>query len=150
MANDTKVAIPGRVSVERVVNAIGFVGAQFIKDDVERKEFDTRPKTKTLGGISCPIIYCKNENFHEYGFITILYRGEYRQLFYHYDSRFILDPEEIGRNIESGYPEFNRDFTILSLGMDQNAIDLLTDVARYFDGYIREDDCAAEFYHRVN
>lgn len=78
-----------------------------------------------------------------------MYKGEYRQLFYHYDSRFILDPEEIGRNIESGYPEFNRDFTILSLGMDQNAIDLLTDVARYFDGYVREDDCAAEFYHKV-
>lgn len=149
MANDTKVAIPGRVSVERVINAIGFVGAQFIKDEVERKEFDTFPKTKTLGGVSCPIIYCGNENLHEYGFITVLFRGEYRQLFYSYDSRFILDPEEIERNIDNGYPEFNRDFTTLSLGMDQNAIDLLTEVARYFNGYIQEDDCASMFYHKV-
>lgn len=149
MANDTKVAIPGRVSVERVINAIGFIGAQFIKDEVELKEFDNRPKTKTLGGIPCPIIYCKNENLLEYGFITILFRGEYRQIFYHYDSRFILDPETIEQNIVNGYPEFNRDFTTLSLGMDQNAIDLLTEVARYFDGYIREDDCASMFYHKV-
>lgn len=149
MANDTKVAIPGRVSVERVINAIGFVGAQFIQQDVELKEFNHRPKTKTLGGIPCPIIYCGNENLHEYGFITVLFRGEYRQLFYHYDSRFILDPEEIERNIDNGYPEFNRDFTTLSLGMDQNAIDLLTEVVRYFDGYIQEDDCASMFYHKV-
>ena len=155
MANDTKVAIPGRVTVEKLIEGLNWLSRfpisenEVIKNDVELKDFNTRPKTKTLGGVPCPIIYCKNENLLEYGFITILYRGEYRQLFYHYDSRFILDPENIERNIDNGYPEFNRDFTTLSLGMDQNAIDLLTEVARYFDGYIDEDDCDNQYYHKV-
>lgn len=156
MANDTKVAIPGRVTVEKLIEGLNWLGRfpisenEVIKNDVELKEFNTRPKTKTLGGVPCPIIYCKNENLLEYGFITILFRGEYRQLFYYYDSRLILNPEEIERNIDNGYPEFNRDFTTLSLGMDSNAIALLTEVARYFGGYIREDDCASGFYHKVN
>ena len=155
MANDTKVVIPGRVTVEKLIEGLNWLSRfpisenEVIKNDVELKEFNTRPKTKTLGGVPCPIIYCNNENLHEYGFITVLFRGEYRQLFYHYDSRFILDPEEIERNINKGYPEFNRDFTTLSLGMDQNAIDLLTEVARYFNGYIDEDDCDSMFYHKV-
>ena len=84
MANNTKVAIPGRVTVEKLIEGLNWLSRfpisenEVIKNDVELKEFNTRPKTKTLGGVPCPIIYCKNENLLEYGFITILFRGEYR------------------------------------------------------------------------
>lgn len=155
MAIDTKVAIPGRVSVEKLIEGLNYISHfpvaenKVIKQEIELKEYNTRPKTKTIKGVPCPIIYCNNENFLEYGFITVLYRGEYRQIFYYYDSRFVLNPEEVERNIDKGYPEFNRDFTTLSLGMDRNAIDLFTELARYFGAYIDEDDCDEYFYHKV-
>ena len=89
MAIDTKVAIPGRVSVEKLIEGLNYISHfpvaenKVIKQEIELKEYNTRPKTKTIKGVPCPIIYCNNENFLEYGFITVLYRGEYRQIFYY-------------------------------------------------------------------
>lgn len=149
MANDTKAAFIGRVSVEDILNALNFLGVQVLNTDVEVKVPSTRPKTVTVNKLACPILYRNNENFSEYGFINIAFNNTTRNLFYHYTSSFVLDPEAIEVNLERGLPEFNQPMTTLSLSMDNDAIELLTALARYFGGYVDEDDCDANYYYKV-
>lgn len=149
MANDTKAAFLGRISVDEVLNALNFLGVPVLSNDVILKEPTARPKTTTVEGVSYLILYRNNENIRENGFIHIDLRGNVRSLFYHYDSRFILDPEVVDSNLNLGLPEFNQPITTLSLGMDSDAVALLTQVARYLGGYIDEDDCDASYYHKV-
>lgn len=149
MANDTKAAFIGHLSVVEVINALNSLGVTVLSSDVVLKEPTTKPKTTMVNGTSYPILYRNNENIRENGFIHLEFRGNIRSLFYHYDSHFILDPEEIELNLNRRLPEFNQPITTLSLGMDKDAVDLLTELARYFGGYIDEDDCDAHYYHKV-
>jgi hypothetical protein len=149
MANDTKMAFIGHLPVVEVLNALNSLGVTVLSSDVVLKEPTAQPKTTTVNGTSYPILYRKGENIRENGFIHLEFGDNIRSLFYHYDSRFILDPEEIERNLDRGLPEFNQPITTLSLGMDPDAVTLLTQLARYFDGYIDEDDCDAHYYHKV-
>lgn len=149
MANDTKMAFLGHLSVDEVLNALNFLGVSVLKTDVEVKQNKSRPKTTKVGDIVCPIVYRDNVNFKEYGYIHIFVHGVNRSIFYHYNSQFILDPEDFERNLDRGLPEFNQPVTTLSLSMDSDAVTLLTQLARYFDGYIDEDDCDAHYYHKV-
>lgn len=149
MANDTKVAIPGRITVDEVINALESLGVFVIKTEVEVKENTSRPKTTKVGDVACPIVYRDNANFKEYGYIDIFVNGVDRSIFYHYNSQFVLDPEEFERNLDRGLVEFNQSMTTLSLGMNPDAVSLLTQLARYFDGYIDEDDCDDYYYHKV-
>ena len=149
MANDTKMAFIGRLPVIEVLNALNSLGVNVLSSDVVLKEPTAHPKTTTVDGVSYPILYRNNENLRENGFIHIEFRGNVRSLFYHYDSRFILDPEVVESNLNRGLPEFNQPITTLSLGMDPDAVALLTQVARYLGGYIDEDDCDTSYYHKV-
>lgn len=149
MANDTKVAFLGRVSVDEIINALTNLGVSVLSNGIVLKEPTTQPKTTTVEGVSYPILYRNNENIRENGFIHLELRGNIRSLFYHYDSRFILDPEVVESNLNRGLPEFNQPITTLSLGMDKDAVDLFTELARYFGGYIDEDDCDTYYYHKV-
>lgn len=149
MANDTKAAFIGHLPVVEVLTALTSLGVTVLSSDVVLKEPTVQPKTITVNGTSYPILYRKGENIRENGFIHLEFGDNIRSLFYHYDSRFILDPEEIERNLDRGLPEFNQPITTLSLGMDSDAVALLTQLARYFDGYIDEDDCDAHYYHKV-
>lgn len=149
MANDTKMAFIGRLPVVEVFNALNSLGVTVLSSDVVLKEPTAQPKTTTVNGTSYPILYRKGENIRENGFIHLEFRDNIRSLFYHYDSRFILDPEEMELNLNRGLPEFNQPITTLSLGMDKDAVDLFTELARYFGGYIDEDDCDEYFYHKV-
>lgn len=149
MANDTKAAFIGRVLVDDIIDALNWLGASVLSTDIEVKTPSTRPKTTTVNGLPCPILYRNNEDFNEYGFITVAFNNTTRNVFYHYGSRFVLNPEEIERNLDRGLPEFNQPMTTLSLGMNKDAVTLLTQVARYLGGYIDEDDCDAHYYHKV-
>lgn len=149
MANETKMAFIGRLPVVEVLNALNSLGVTVLNSDVILREPTAQPKTTTVNGTSYPILYRKGENIRENGFIHLEFGDNIRGLFYHYDSHFILDPEEIERNLDRGLPEFNQPITTLSLGMDLDAITLLTQLARYFDGYIDEDDCDDYYYHKV-
>ena len=149
MVNDTKLAFIGRLPVVEVLNALNSLGIVVLSSDVVLKEPTAQPKTTMVNGTSYPILYRKGENIRENGFIHLEFGDSIRSLFYHYDSRFVLGPEEIERNLDCGLPEFNQPITTLSLGMDSDAVTLLTQLARYFDGYIDEDDCDAHYYHKV-
>lgn len=149
MANDTKAAFLGQVSVSEVINALTTLGVSVLGTNIEVKTPSTRPKTTTVNGLPCPILYRNNEDFKEYGFITVAFNNTTRNIYYYYSSRFVLDPEEIERNLDRGLPEFNQPVTTLSLGMNPDAVTLLTQLARYFDGYIDEDDCDEHYYHKV-
>lgn len=149
MANDTKVAFLGRVSVDEILNALDFLGVFVLKTEIEVKENPSRPKTTKVGDVACPIVYRDNANFKEYGYIDIFVNGVDRSIFYHYNSQFVLDPEEFERNLDRGLPEFNQPITTLSLGMNEDAVTLLTQLARHFNGYIDEDDCDDQYYHKV-
>ena len=154
MANDTKVALLGHVSVNEIVSALEYV-SRFIGDlsvlnvNVGVDEPTTHPKTMTVNGVSCPILYRNGEDFKEYGFIDVAVNGTTRNIFYHYNSCFILEPEEIEANLDCDLPEFNQPITTLSLGMDPVAVSVLTGLARYFGDYIDEDDCDDQYYHKV-
>ena len=149
MANDTKAAFIGQVSVDDIIDALNWLGVSVLSTDIEVKTPSTRPKTTTVNGLPCPILYRNNEDFNEYGFITVAFNNTTRNVFYHYGSRFVLNPEEIERNLDRGLPEFNQPMTTLSLGMNKDAVTLLTQVARYLGGYIDEDDCDAHYYYKV-
>jgi len=142
-------AFIGRLPVVEVLNALNSLGVTVLSSNVILKEPTAQPKTTTVNGTSYPILYRKGENVRENGFIHLEFGDDIRSLFYHYDSRLILDPEEIERNLDCGLPEFNQPITTLSLGMNPDAVTLLTQLARYFDGYIDEDDCDAYCYHKV-
>lgn len=144
-----KMAFIGRLPVVEVLNALNYLGVTVLSSNVILKEPTAQPKTTTVNGTSYPILYCKGENVRENGFIHLEFGDDIRSLFYHYDSRLILDPEEIERNLDRGLPEFNQPITTLSLGRNPDAVTLLTQLARYFDGYIDEDDCDAYCYHKV-
>lgn len=144
-----KMAFIGRLPVVEVLNALNYLGVTVLSSNVILKEPTAQPKTTTVNGTSYPILYCKGENVRENGFIHLEFGDDIRSLFYHYDSRLILDPEEIERNLDRGLPEFNQPITTLSLGMDPDAVALLTQVARYLGGYIDEDDCDTSYYHKV-
>lgn len=149
MANDTKAAFMGQVPVDEIINTLTTLGVSILGTNIEVKTPSTRPKTTTVNGLPCPILYRNNEDFNEYGYITVAFNNTTRNIFYHYGSRFVLIPEEIERNLDRGLPEFNQPMTTLSLGMNQDAVTLLTQVARYLGGYIDEDDCDAHYYHKV-
>lgn len=154
MANDTKVAILGYVPVSEVIHALELLGdtlggVSVLGTDVEVKPPTSHPKTTTVNGLPCSILYRGGKDFHEYGFINITLNGVNRNIFYHYSSRFVLNPDAIELNLDYGLPEFNQPFTTLSLGMDSDAITLLRELAYRLDGYIDEDDCDNQYYHKV-
>lgn len=81
MANDTKAAFIGHLSVVEVINALNSLGVTVLSSDVVLKEPTTQPKTTTRNGTSYPILYRKGENIRENGFIHLEFRGNIRSLF---------------------------------------------------------------------
>lgn len=149
MANDTKASFLGQVSVDEVISALTNLGVSVLGTNIAVKTPSTRPKTTTVNSLPCPILYRNNEDFNEHGFITVAFNNTTRNIFYCYDSRFVLNPVEIELNLDRGLPEFNQPRTTLSLVRNPDAVTLLTQVARYLGGYIDEDDCDAHYYHKV-
>lgn len=83
------------------------------------------------------------------GFIHFAYNGEIRSLHYYHHDTVWLNKNSFEPNIKNGTPELNNEVTELSLGYDTTAVEVMKKIAEFFGGYIQEDDCSGEWFHKV-
>lgn len=83
------------------------------------------------------------------GFIHFAYNGEVRSLHYYHHDTLWLDKNSFERNIKQGTQELNGEVTQLSLGYNVTAVEIMKKIAEFFGGYIQENDCSGEWFHKV-
>ena len=142
MSVDTRVLIAGKVSVEAVVEALK-TELGVVPTDNTRRE--------TSYHIEDDIIYLSKtgEEKRVVGFISFEYKGERRNLFYYHTNIVFVSKENLELAIKLNNLNLAGEVTNLRLGYDDNAVEILTALAKRFNGYIDENDCDAHGYHKV-
>lgn len=134
MGIDTNVKIVGKLDIDQLVTFIKEQISESITISIEEEEqfFDTRSDIVFLGidGVEKRVV----------GWIHFVYNGKNRSLFYLYKDTFWFDKSEILSNIKNNTPELNGEATYLSLGFDEDAVEIMTKIAKEFDGYLDEQD----------
>lgn len=143
MATSTNVKIVGKLDVDQLVTFIKEQISENITISIEEEErfLDTKSDIVFLGidGIEKK----------EVGWIHISYNGKNRSIFYLYKDALWYSPQEIASNIKNGTPELNGLYTYLSLGFDSDAVEIMTKIAKEFDGYLDEQDTDNIPYKKV-
>lgn len=143
MGIDTNVKIVGKLDVDQLVTFIKEEISESITISIEEEEqfFDTRSDIVFLGidGIEK----------RDVGWIHISYNGKNRSIFYLYKDTFWFSPQDIASNIKNGTPELNGLYTYLSLGFDSDAVEIMTNIAKKFGGYLDEQDTDNIPYKKV-
>ena len=83
------------------------------------------------------------------GFIHFAYNDEIRSLFYLHRDIIWVDKDSFEQNIKNGTPELNNEVTELSLGYNVTAVEVMKKITEFFGGYIQENDCSGEWFHKV-
>ena len=83
------------------------------------------------------------------GYIHFTYNGENRSLSYLHRDTVWLDKYILKQNIKRGTQELNGEVTLLSLGFNATAVEVMRKVAEFFEGYIKEKDCSDGWFHKV-
>lgn len=145
MGIDTIVKIPGKVESSKIFdfikknfdkNATNYVESKVQSDEL-LKEFRETKGYVVLG----------DELYFESGFISFDYKGERRNLFYFYANYYSFDNYTFKNNLHNNTRELNGDNTSLSLGATGYAVEILTQIAKEFGGYIDENDCDDEWFY---
>lgn len=90
------------------------------------------------------------ELIFESGFIHFRHKEEQRSLFFFYGNYYLPDPYAIKKNLDNNTRELNGDNTELILGASGYAVEILTQIAKEFGGYIDEDDCDNKWFYKVS
>lgn len=143
MGISTNVKVVGKLPVDKLVSFIKEQISQNITISIEEEEqfFDARSDIVFLGidGVEKRVV----------GWIHFVYNGKNRSLFYLYKDTFWFDKSEILSNIKNNTPELNGEATYLSLGFDEDAVEIMTKIAKEFDGYLDEQDTDNIPYKKV-
>ena len=83
------------------------------------------------------------------GYIHFTYNGENRSLYYLHRDIIWVDKDSFEQNIKQGTPELNSEVTELSLLFNTTAVEVMKKVVEFFGGYIQENDCSGEWFHKV-
>lgn len=144
MGINTNVKIIGKLPI---IDLVPFIKKEISKDitiSIEKEEhfFDTRSDIVFLGidGVEKRVV----------GWIHFVYNGKNRSLFYLYKDTFWFDKSEILSNIKNNTPELNGETTYLSLGFDEDAVEIMTKIAKEFNGYLDEEDTDEIPYKKVD
>ena len=144
MGADTKGLIKGYVSADEVLN---FIRQKYDKDAKNCVKSMKCGELSTLdfGFVMQPNHETDTEWVITSGFINFSYNGEIRSLFYSYNN---INPYENLEYYEKNYSEYTylsdmikSETVSLSLGKDDDAITIMTDILSYFGGWIDANDC---------
>lgn len=138
----TNVKLVGNISVESIVEYLeNTLGLTINANITNRKNY--------MEGYE-DVIFLNEEGVVSEieGFLNFNYKGDKRNLFYSHKDIVWFNKEEMTTNIINNVQELNGETTWLSLGYDENAVELLTKVASHFNGYIDENDCDDKYYHK--
>ena len=135
MGVDTKARLKGRVRHEEVLN--------FIKQKIDRNAVSGVKKDIHKTKITCEHAKYGNEDdwFSEHGFIYFTSKeGNERSLFYNYEN--INSFENLKYYEEYGLGDMVKsETTYLSLGFNDEAVEIMRDIVTEFGGWIDENDC---------
>ena len=148
MGVDAVVKIPGKIESNKIFdfikknfdeNATSYVESK-VKSQELQKEFRETEGYIVLGDELC----------FESGFISFDYKGEGRNLFFFYANYYYFDVYAFEHNLDNNVRELNGDNTSLSLGATGYAVEILTQIAKEFGGYIDENDCYDKWFYKVS
>lgn len=146
MSVDTKAKFVGKLDVDALLG--------FIKENIDPNAESTieTEERKIYSKFHDGIIFFGEKDGVEKltsGFIHFAYNGEVRSLHYYHHDTLWLDKNSFERNIKNGTQELNNEVTELSLGYNTTAVEVMKKVVEFFDGYIQENDCSGEWFHKV-
>lgn len=146
MSVDTKAKFLGKLDVDALLG--------FIKENIDPNAESTieAEERKIYSKFHDGIIFFGEKDGVEKltsGFIHFAYNGEVRSLHYYHHDTLWLDKNSFERNIKQGTPELNNEVTELSLGFNETAVEVMKKIAEFFGGYIQENDCSGEWFHKV-
>lgn len=143
MREDTQVKIAGKVSVEAVIEAL--------KTELGIEATDNT-STKTTQYDLDDTIYQGSETGVKSvaGIISFEYKGEQHDLFYYHTEFVFVSKESLEMAIKPNDMSLSSEVTYLTLGYNGNSVEIMTALAKHFDGYIDEDDCDEHGYHKVD
>lgn len=146
MLVDTKAKFVGKLDVDALFS--------FIREEIDPNAESTieTVEKKIYSNVHNGIIFFGGEEGVEKltsGFIHFASDGEIRSLHYFHHDTLWLDKNSFERNIKQGTPELNNEVTELSLGYNVTAVEVMTKVVEFFGGYIQENNCSGEWFHKV-
>lgn len=144
MGVDTKVRIVGNVSAESVVEALKTELGIEATSDIETT-------TRYYDNDDDEVVFLgeKGEEQLTMGNISFEYKGDKRNLFYWHSDMVWVDKPTVERAIKNNAIELIGETTTLSLSLYGDAVEIMTALAKHFDGYIDENDCDDIYYHKV-
>lgn len=143
MGISTNVKIVGKLDIDKLVSFIKEQISNNVTIGIEEEEhfFDTKSDIVFLG--------IEGIEKREVGWIYFTYNGKQRSLYYFHKDTFWFEKSKILSNIKNGTPELNGETTYLSLGFDSDAVEILTKIAKEFNGYLDGRDTDNVPYKKV-
>ena len=144
MSVNTHGKLVGRICHEEVLN--------FIREKIDNNAI-SRVSKSTAGKLSeydwIKEVYGDSETWDTYsGFISFEYNGNNRNLFYMYSN--INSYENLEYYAPLGLSDMVKsETTYLSLGQDDDAVEIIKMIVGHFGGWIDENDCDNEPYYPV-
>lgn len=146
MSVDTNAKFLGKLDADALFS--------FIKENIDpNAEGVIETEERTIGSkYHDEIIFLgekKGVENRTYGFINFTYNGENRSLSYLHRDTVWLDKYILKQNIKRGTQELNGEVTLLSLGFNATAVEVMKKIAEFFGGYIQENDYSSEWFYKV-
>lgn len=147
MGVDTIVKIPGKIESNKIFD---FIKEHF--DENAINDIETKVQTQEFldSLVESNYIILGTELIYESGFIHFRYKEEQRNLFFFYANYYAHAPYAIKKNLSNNTRELNGDNTELILGASGYAVEILTQIAKEFGGYIDENDCDDKWFYKVS
>lgn len=147
MGVDTIVKIPGKVESNKIFD---FIKKNFDENATNDVKIKVQSQELVNSLTESNSIILGTELIFESGFIHFRYKEEQRSLFFFYGNYYLPAPYAIEKNLDSNTRELNGDNTDLILGASGYAVEILTQIAKEFGGYIDENDCDDKWFYKVS
>lgn len=147
MGVDTIAKIPGKIESNKIFD---FIKKHFDENAINDIEVKVQSQELLDGFVESGNVILGTELIFESGFIHFRYKEEQRSLFFFYGNHYSPDHYTIKKNLENNTRELNGDNTSLSLGASGYAVEILTQIAKEFGGYIDENDCDDKWFYKVS
>lgn len=147
MGVDTIVKIPGKIESNKIFD---FIKKNFDENATNDVKIKVQSQELVDSLTESNSIILGTELIFESGFIHFRYKEEQRSLFFFYGNYYLPAPCAIEKNLDSNTRELNGDNTDLILGASGYAVEILTQIAKEFGGYIDENDCDDKWFYKVS
>ena len=146
MGIDAIVKIPGKIEPNKIFD---FIKEHFDKNAISDVKTKVQAQELLDNLAKSGYVILGTELIVESGFIRFRYKEEQRNLFFFYENCYGFDPCVFKNNLDGNTRELNGDNTELILGASGYAVEILTQIAKEFGGYIDENDCDDKWFYKV-